>query len=91
MPNVPATHRILLIDAQSYSYFPVASLRAAVVPGWETKMTGPLSTEAVFGKNSPHQVIAPNRVVELKKDSVVLEKEWEGKTEVSFAVSAGRQ
>lgn len=49
-------------------------------------MTGPLNTEAVFGKTSPHQVIAPNRVVELKKDSIVLEKEFEGKLEIPFAV-----
>jgi hypothetical protein len=49
-------------------------------------MTAPLTTETVFGNNSPHKVIAPNKVVELKKDSVVLEKEFEGKTEVSFFV-----
>lgn len=49
-------------------------------------MTGPLNTKAVFGKASPHQVIAPNRVVELKKNSVVLEKEFEGKLELPFDV-----
>lgn len=86
MPNVPGTHRILLIDAQAFSYFPIASLRAAVVPGWENKISGPLNTEAVFGKGSPHHVIAPNRVVELKQDAIVLEKEFEGKTEVPFFV-----
>lgn len=50
-------------------------------------MSGPLNTEAVFGKGSDHRVIAPNRVVELKKDSIVLEREFEGKTEIPFFVS----
>lgn len=50
-------------------------------------MTGPLNTEAVFGKSSPHKVIAPNRVIELKKNSVVLEREFEGKREIPFDAS----
>ena len=32
-PLLPATHRILLIDASEISYFPIAALRAAVKPG----------------------------------------------------------
>jgi hypothetical protein len=33
IPHLPSTHRILLIDALAYSSWPIASLRAAVVPG----------------------------------------------------------
>jgi hypothetical protein len=75
-----------LVDASAFSYYPIAALRGAVVPGWENKTTVPLSTETVFGKGSPHQVIAPNKVIELKDGSLVLEKEFEGKTEVPFFV-----
>jgi hypothetical protein len=33
VPNLPGTHRILLIDALGFSFYTIASLRAAVVPG----------------------------------------------------------
>jgi hypothetical protein len=86
VPLLPSTHRIILIDASAYSYYPVAALRGAVVPGWEEKITVPLTTENVFGKSSPHQVVAPNKVVELKEGSLVLEKDFEGSTELPFFV-----
>lgn len=84
VPLLPPTHRIILIDASSYSYYPVGALRGAVVPGWEDKITVPLTTATVFGKSSPHQVVAPNKVVELKEGSLVLEKEFEGSHELPF-------
>jgi hypothetical protein len=86
VPNLPPTHRILLVDAASFAYFPIAALRGAVVPGWENKITAPLTTASVFGDNSPHKVIAPNKVVELRIDSIILEKEFEGQTEIPFFV-----
>lgn len=86
VPLLPPTHRIVLIDAAAYSYYPIAALRGAVVPGWESKMTVPLTQENVFGKGSPHRVVAPNKVVELKEESLVLEKEFEGSTELPFFV-----
>jgi len=49
-------------------------------------MTVPLTQENVFGKESPHRVVAPNKVVELKEGSLVLEKEFEGSTELPFFV-----
>ncbi|OWZ73497.1 hypothetical protein AYX14_01037 [Cryptococcus neoformans] len=82
--TLPSTHRILLIDALDYSFFPIAGLRAAVVPGWEDKVTVPLTTKTVFPSGTAHQVIAPNKVIELRENSVVLEKPFEGSTEVSF-------
>ena len=49
-------------------------------------MTAHLSTEAMFASGSPNQVLAPNKVVELKSSSVVVEKPFEGSTEIPFFV-----
>ncbi|WVW82068.1 hypothetical protein I302_104073 [Kwoniella bestiolae CBS 10118] len=83
-PSLPTTHRIILIDALDYAFWPIASLRAAVVPGWEKRITVPLSQETVFPKNSNHKLVVPNKVVELKENSIVLEKLFEGSNEVPF-------
>jgi hypothetical protein len=56
--------------------------------GWEDRVTAPVSTATFFAAGSPHQVIAPNKVIELKKNYIVLEKPFEGSNEVSFAVSS---
>ncbi|KAK8865785.1 hypothetical protein IAR55_000932 [Kwoniella newhampshirensis] len=84
LPTLPTSHRIILIDALDYSFWPIAALRAAVVPGWERKVVVPLSEETVFPAGSFHKVLAPNKVVELKESSVVLEKPFEGSAEVPF-------
>ncbi|WWC66586.1 uncharacterized protein I206_100489 [Kwoniella pini CBS 10737] len=83
-PNLPTSHRIVLIDALDYAFWPIAALRAAVVPGWEKKVTAPLTQDTVFPAGSIHRLIAPNKVVELKENSVVLEKPFEGSNEVPF-------
>ncbi|WWC86048.1 uncharacterized protein L201_000919 [Kwoniella dendrophila CBS 6074] len=83
-PNLPASHRILLVDALDYAFWPIASLRASVVPGWEKKVTVPLTQENVFPFGSIHKLIVPNRVVELKESSLILEKPFEGSNEVPF-------
>jgi hypothetical protein len=62
-------------------------LRAAVVPGWEKRMIIPLTQDNIFLGGVHHRLIVPNRVVELRRDSVVLEKEFEGSREVFFFVS----
>lgn len=54
--------------------------------GWQWRLTAPLRTDTVFPKNTPHQVLAPNKVVELKKHSVMLEKKFEQKYELPFFV-----
>ncbi|WVQ97105.1 hypothetical protein IAU59_004215 [Kwoniella sp. CBS 9459] len=83
-PNLPTSHRIVLIDALDFAFWPIAALRAAVVPGWEKKVTVPLTQEIIFPADSIHKLVAPNKVVELKESSVVLEKPFEGSTELSF-------
>lgn len=57
--------------------------------GWEDKVTVPLTTKTVFPSGTAHQVIALNKVIELRENSVVLEKPFEGSTEVPFFVSCG--
>ena len=52
------------------------------------RVLAPLQTDAFFAARSGHAVIPGNRVLELRKESVVLEKEFEGSTEVPFFVSA---
>ncbi|WWD18057.1 hypothetical protein CI109_102504 [Kwoniella shandongensis] len=84
LATLPKSHRILLIDALGFAFWPIASLRAAVAPGWEEKVTVPLTNEHVFPAGSPHQVIAPNKVVELRENSIILEHPFEGSTEVPF-------
>ncbi|WWC58396.1 uncharacterized protein I303_100936 [Kwoniella dejecticola CBS 10117] len=83
-PNLPTSHRIILIDALDYAFWPIASLRAAVVPGWEKKVTVPLTQETVFPADSIHKLVVPNKVVELKENSVVLENPFEGSNEIPF-------
>jgi hypothetical protein len=50
-------------------------------------MIVPLTQDNIFPGGVHHRLIVPNRVVELRRDSVVLEKEFEGSREVFFFVS----
>lgn len=33
VPDLPGTHRILLVDGLDFGFWPIGSIRAAVVPG----------------------------------------------------------
>ena len=85
-PSLARTHRIILIDANSFAFWPISSLRAAVQPGWEKRASAPLTKEAVFPADSQHEVLAGCKVVELREGSVVIDREFEGSTEVPFYV-----
>lgn len=50
-------------------------------------MTIPLSKDTVFPSGSIHELVVPNKVVELKENSIVLERPFEGSNEVPFFVS----
>jgi hypothetical protein len=50
-------------------------------------MIVPLTQDNIFPGGVHHRSIVPNRVLELRRDSVVLEKEFEGSREVFFFVS----
>ncbi|WVQ85449.1 hypothetical protein IAT38_007614 [Cryptococcus sp. DSM 104549] len=83
-PHLPPTYRILLVDALPFAFWPIAAFRAATVPGWENKITVPLTDDRCFPAGSAHRVLAPNKLVECRENSVVLEHPFEGSTEVPF-------
>lgn len=57
----------------------------ALTPGWESKnLTARISQDTIFSAHSRHRVLCPNSVVELRKDTVVLEHPFEGSTEIAF-------
>ncbi|KAM0750512.1 FAD/NAD(P)-binding domain-containing protein [Meredithblackwellia eburnea MCA 4105] len=71
--GLPPTHRVVAITENEYGFWPIGSLRAAVVPGWEDKTTAPVAK--IFGKGSRHIVIGSNKVVGLTGSSAKLESE----------------
>jgi len=84
IPDLPQSHRIILIDSKPFAQWPISALRAAVVPGWEKRVTLPITPSNSLPKGSDHVILAPNKVVELREDCLVLEKEFEGKRELPF-------
>jgi hypothetical protein len=54
-----------------------------------TNFTAPVRQETIFPAGSRHRVLAPNRVVKLRRTSVWLEQPFEGVDEVEFEVSRG--
>lgn len=87
--NLLSEYRILLIDPASFAYWPIASLRAAVVPGWEKKCYKELKQEGIFAPGTKHMLIKA-KVVQVAADHVVLDREFEGSTKVPFAVSIAK-
>lgn len=84
---MPDNYRIVLIDANAFATHLPAIVRALVVPDSERKnLTADLTTATVFPAESRH-VVVQARVTELKESSVLLDREWEGSTEVVFDVS----
>ncbi|GAA5873564.1 hypothetical protein JCM8547_005619 [Rhodosporidiobolus lusitaniae] len=83
-PSLPANYRLVCIES-SHGYHAVAGLRAAVVPGWEEKPVARIEPKVLFPAGSKHIVISGTSVVELKLNSVVLDKPHaELGTEVAF-------
>ncbi|TYJ57568.1 hypothetical protein B9479_001650 [Cryptococcus floricola] len=83
-PYLSSEYRILLVDARDFAFWPIAAIRAATDPGWENKLTVPLTDDRVFPAGSQHRVIVPNKLVECKETSVVLEHPFEGSGEIPF-------
>ncbi|BGP18629.1 hypothetical protein JCM10213_004178 [Rhodosporidiobolus nylandii] len=69
--SLPQTHRLVIVTATD-GYWPIAGLRAAVVPGWESKPVAPL--DYVLPPNSRHILIKGTSVVEMKLNSAVMDK-----------------
>lgn len=89
-PKLPASHRIVIIDPAPTSYWPIASLRAAVVPGFESKVYHRLEQKNFFPANSKN-VLVRQRVVSVEPASIVLDGEFEGSSQVPFDVSRSRR
>lgn len=64
-PNLPSTNRILMIDPALTSYWSIASLRAAVVPGLESKVYHKLEQNILFVAGSKN-VLVRRKVVKLQ-------------------------
>jgi hypothetical protein len=88
IPQLAPTYRVILVDSKPFAQWPISALRASVVPGWEKRVTIPITRANTLPKDSHHVVLVPNKVVELKEGSVVLETPFEGSTELPFFVSA---
>ncbi|KZO96629.1 FAD/NAD(P)-binding domain-containing protein [Calocera viscosa TUFC12733] len=71
--SLPKDYRIVLIDTQDALFYPIAALRAAVIPGWEERIHTPFSD--FFGKGSRHIALPGTTVTELKEHSVIVNKE----------------
>lgn len=85
--NLPENYRVILVERNTYVVWSPGTVRQIVVPGWEDKnFQVEVKQERFFPAGSRHQVLCPNSVVELKKNSVVLEKPFEGSTELPFEV-----
>ncbi|GAA5823293.1 hypothetical protein JCM11251_007555 [Rhodosporidiobolus azoricus] len=88
LPQLPSTHSIVAISSTD-GYWPIAGLRAAVVPGWEDKVVAPLTN--IFPCDSRHVLIRGTTVTELNEHSVVLDKphpEFGNEVEFDYAILA---
>lgn len=83
--KLPASHRILLIDPSPIAYWPIASLRASVVPGWESKVYHTIDEASIFKSGSASRVIrARVTSINLEGNYVTLSAPFEGSDRVSF-------
>ncbi|GAA5991724.1 hypothetical protein JCM10908_001112 [Rhodotorula pacifica] len=71
LSKLPADHRLIAI-AENEGYWPIASLRAAVVPGWEDKPVA--SVDPVIPRGTRHILLKGTSVIELKEHSVIVNK-----------------
>ncbi|KAK1979050.1 hypothetical protein LZ30DRAFT_597733 [Colletotrichum cereale] len=81
---LPASHRILLVEPHSHFHHLFAFPRFSVLPKHEHKAFIPYT--AVFAgspESSRHQVIQA-RAQSLRYNSVVLDRDWQGSTEIPF-------
>lgn len=74
--KLPSTHRLVLINEHDFGYWPIASLRGAVIPSWEDKVAVPLG--AVFEAGSRHVLLSGTKVLSFTSHSVTVDKVHEG-------------
>ncbi|GFZ44418.1 hypothetical protein JCM24511_02140 [Saitozyma sp. JCM 24511] len=69
--SLPETHRMIAICEDEYAYFPVASIRAATVPGWERKATE--DARKFLADGSRHRVLPGTKVLKINDKSVEID------------------
>lgn len=71
--TLPLTHRIVLIEANNFAYWPIGGLRAAVKEGFENEIFA--SLENFFPKASRHIILTGYKAKSISADSVTLDKQ----------------
>lgn len=85
--KLPKDYRVVIVERNPYVVWSPGHVRQVVVPGWEEKnFQVEVTQQRIFPAGSRHRVVCPNSVEELRKTSVVLEKPFEGSTELPFEV-----
>ncbi|KAM5347333.1 hypothetical protein ACJ41O_010338 [Fusarium nematophilum] len=87
---LPVTHRVLLVEPHSHFHHLFAFPRFAVVPNHEHKAFIPYSGVFAALPDASRHAIIKARVLSLHKDRLVLDRPWQGSTEVplDYAVVA---
>ncbi|RMJ17322.1 hypothetical protein CDV36_003024 [Fusarium kuroshium] len=81
---LPITHRVLLVEPHSHFHHLFAFPRFAIVPNHEHKAFIPYSGSFASLPNASQHAVVRAKVLELYKDHVVLDKPWQGSTELPF-------
>ncbi|KAJ1329818.1 apoptosis-inducing factor 2 [Microdochium nivale] len=84
--SLPSTYRLLLVEPHSHFHHLFAFPRFAILPNHEHKAFVPYS--AAFASSpqgsSHHHAVIKARAVSLQADRLVLDRPWQGSTEVLF-------
>ncbi|MCO5585032.1 hypothetical protein L7F22_038964 [Adiantum nelumboides] len=70
--TLPSTHRIVLIEANNFAYWPIGALRASVKAGFENEIFA--SLENFFPKESRHIILSGYKALSISTTSVKLDK-----------------
>ncbi|PWN34272.1 FAD/NAD(P)-binding domain-containing protein [Meira miltonrushii] len=71
--TLPSTHRIVLIEANNFAYWPIGALRASVKAGFENEIFA--SYDNFFPADSRHIILTGYKVASISAQSVKLDKQ----------------
>ncbi|TGJ78336.1 hypothetical protein E0Z10_g10430 [Xylaria hypoxylon] len=81
---LPSTHRVLLIEPHSHFHHLFAFPRFAITPTYEHKAFIPYSGTFASALSPDQHHIVRARVSALHRDRVVLDREWQGVSEIPY-------
>ncbi|KAJ3540479.1 hypothetical protein NM208_g5045 [Fusarium decemcellulare] len=81
---LPVTHRVLLVEPHSHFHHLFAFPRFAIVPNHEHKAFIPYTGAFSALPNASQHSIIKAKVLSLYKDHLILDRPWQGSTEVPF-------